>query len=33
MTVWNTIANMQALDAPLGSFFEVLGSEVGSQDC
>ena len=33
MIVWNTIANMQALDASLGSFFEVTESEIGRQDC
>lgn len=33
MTVWNTIANMRALDTSLGLFFEVLKSEIGNQDC
>ena len=33
MTVWNTVANMQALDASLGSFFEVAESEIRRQDC
>ena len=33
MTIWNTIANMQALDASLGSFFQVLESEISIQDC
>ena len=33
MTIWNTIANMRALDASLGSFFQVLESEITSQDC
>ncbi len=33
MTVWNTIANMWALDASLGSFFQVLENEIANQDC
>ena len=33
MTIWNTIANMKALDASLGPFFEVLENEIRSQDC
>ncbi|MCY4488262.1 MAG: hypothetical protein OXF11_14270 [Deltaproteobacteria bacterium] len=33
MTVWNTIANMQALDASLASFFQVIENEISGQDC
>lgn len=33
MTVWNTITNMGTLDASLGSFFQVLGDEIGAQNC